>query len=204
MDALGALGFRGAPASSGTSVPSPEFNDELYDFLVTAARNGRVVTYTDAGEIVGLTMRNPYHRKRLGQLLGAISEFEADHGRPMLSSIVVNKGSKSVTGAGFHQLGEELRLRAIGEDETSFVRKQQILTFSHWANHDVATKAGHPDSGGAGWRASPFGPPHAFGQCQFETNEGQHCQNLGRYDRMGRLACSAHMRAVDPRPWTGP
>jgi hypothetical protein len=81
-------------------------------------------------------MRNPNHRRVLGQHLGAISEQEALHGRPMLSAIVVHKGSKRL-GSGFYQLGEELRLKSVGEDEDDFAEREMRLVFEYWAKDQV-------------------------------------------------------------------
>lgn len=132
--ALGRLGARPtARGGGGSTPPKPVAVDEdLVAFLVAAAREGRTVSYTDAGAVIGLSMRNPNHRRLLGQHLGAISEQEALHGRPMLSAIVVHKGSKRL-GSGFYQLGEELRLKSVGEDEDDFAERELRLTFAYWA-----------------------------------------------------------------------
>jgi hypothetical protein len=134
--ALGRLGARRVASGGGRSTP-PEpvtVDDDLVAFLVDAARQGRTVSYTEAGAVIGLSMRNPNHRRVLGQHLGAISEQEALHGRPMLSAIVVHKGSKRL-GSGFYQLGEELRLKSIGEDEDDFAERELRLVFEYWAGH---------------------------------------------------------------------
>ncbi len=115
LTSLGARRSVPSVAASAPDVPS-EIDDALYAFIVAAARNGRYVTYTEAGEIVGLTMRNPHHRRVIGQRLGAISAHEVLQGRPMLSSIVVNKDQHSKPGQGFYQEAEELHLKQVGED----------------------------------------------------------------------------------------
>jgi hypothetical protein len=137
--ALGRLGARPAAVGSGgrSMPPAPVTVDEdLVAFLVAAAKEGRTVSYTDAGAVIGLSMRNPNHRRVLGQHLGAISEQEALHGRPMLSAIVVHKGSKRL-GSGFYQLGEELRLKSVGEDEDDFAEREMRLVFEYWAKDQV-------------------------------------------------------------------
>lgn len=134
-DALARLGVASSIAGpSGTPAKAPvEMNRNLYEVLVAAARAGRTMTYSEAGEIVGLSMRNPHHRRVLGQHLGAISEFEVEHGRPMLSALVVQKGSgQKRTGTGFDQLGEELGLKRALDDEATFEGRQLDQVFTYW------------------------------------------------------------------------
>lgn len=181
---------------------TPELRNALYELLTDAARNERTVTYSDAAPIVGLTMRSPHHRKVLGQILGAISEAEVAAGRPMLSSIVVYKGAKGM-GQGFYQLGEELRHKAVGEDEGDFAKRELMRTFEHWATSwDVAsgpTRTGAPDYRTRGPQESP---PPTLGGCDFSGPTGR-CQNPGRWDRDGRLSCTTHALARSPLPFEG-
>jgi hypothetical protein len=134
-EALARLGVR-APASpqSGAGERAPVvMNQNLYELLVATARVGKTMTYTEAGEIVGLSMRNPHHRRLLGQHLGVISAFEVDRGRPMLSAVVVQKGlGQKRTGTGFDQLGEELGLKRAVEDEATFEGRQLDQVFAYW------------------------------------------------------------------------
>jgi hypothetical protein len=122
-EALGKLGIRATPPGEPKAKAPVEMNHSLRDHLVEVARAGKTMTYSDAAEILGFSMRNPHHRRLLGQHLGAISEFEVDHGRPMLSVVVVHKGEQHV-GSGFLQLGEELgRKRAVEDDQSFEVRE---------------------------------------------------------------------------------
>lgn len=205
-EALAALGARRqalAQLSSGSATPlGDEINDDLYSYLVEAAEAGRYVTYTEAGEIVGLTMRNPHHRRLIGQLLGQISTREAELGRPMLSSIVVNKDQKSKLGQGFYQLGEELRHKQVGEDPDSFAKSEAAKTFEYWRSSSTtltprASVTGAPDYKS---RGSHEDPPPALGGCEFTGATGQ-CQNPGRWDRDGHLSCTTHALARAPLPW---
>jgi hypothetical protein len=201
--ALGRLGGR----RLGTTLPTPArvppgVDDDLYAFLVAAARQQRTVSYSAAGQVVGLSMRNPHHRRLLGQLLGAISEHEARHGRPMLSSIVVHKDSKRL-GSGFYQLGEELHRKSSGEDEDAFAERELVRTFEHWAAPLSAppgpSRTGAPDYRSRGPHEDP---PPALGGCAFTGASGR-CANPGRWDRDGLLACTTHALARQPEPWTG-
>jgi len=49
---------------------------------------------------------NPQDRKEIGAILGEISEFEHNNGRPLLSAVVLSKSGEE--GDGFFKLCEEL------------------------------------------------------------------------------------------------
>jgi hypothetical protein len=200
-DALARLGGRRPPAPSSVQPKAPPpINDSLYERLVDAARARRTMTYSDAGEIIGLSMRNPHHRRLLGQVLGAISEYETQRARPMLSAVVIHKGEKSL-GSGFYQLGEEIGLKGSGEDEESFAVRELNRVFTYWSRptppDPAPTLTGAPD-----FRSHypPDGPPAPRGDCGFSTPVGR-CQNPGRWDRDGHLCCSPHALAREPVPW---
>jgi hypothetical protein len=52
-------------------------------------------------------MSEPQDRIEIGRILGEISEYEYKHNRPLLSAIVLSKGS-GVEGNGFYKLCENL------------------------------------------------------------------------------------------------
>jgi hypothetical protein len=157
------------------------------------------MTYTEAGEIIGLSMRNPHHRRLLGQYLGTISSYEVDHGRPMLSAIVIQKGEKK-PGSGFFQLGEEIGKKPAVEDDATFGLREIDRVIAYWTRprepSDEATKSGAPDYRS---REKLEEPPQAIGPCGFETDLGQPCINPGRWDRDGTLSCTTHALAHAPR-----
>lgn len=133
-EALGQLGIRATPQGEPKSKAPLPMNRLLRDRLVEVARAGKTMTYSDAAAIVDLSMRNPHHRRLLGQHLGAISEFEVDHGRPMLSVVVVHKGEQHV-GSGFLQLGEELGRKRAVEDDQSFEVRELYRVHDYWRTH---------------------------------------------------------------------
>ena len=114
------------PAASPVAIAPP-----LYDLLVATAGAGRTVTYAEAGAVVGLSMRNPHHRRLLGQQLGAISEYEIDHDRPMLSAVVIHKGERP--GSGFFQLGEEIGVKRSFESDANFADEELRRVHDYWA-----------------------------------------------------------------------
>jgi hypothetical protein len=206
-DVDAALASLGTRRSSTVTAPQghvdPDgLDDDLYTHLVEEAGHHRYVTYTEAARVVGLSMRNPHHRKVIGQLLGRISQNEALQSRPMLSSIVVSKDATDKLGSGFYQLGRELALMQKGEDERTFAKREATRTFDYWSLRvripGGPTATGAPDYRTRGPREAP---PDAIGPCGFTGSEGA-CQNPGRWDRDGILSCTTHALARKPTPWT--
>ena len=199
--ALDSLGVRPGPSGGKHSAPKApiEIKDSLYATLVDAARHRRVITYTDAAAVVDLSMRNPYHRKLIGQYLGAISEYEVDHGRPMLSALVVHKDERKL-GTGFYHLGEEIGRKGSLEDDDTFAHRELARLWAYWSQPPGSvgsTRTGAPDYR---TRYPHEDPPETLGPCEFATDLGQ-CQNPGRWDRDGYLSCTTHALARDPKPW---
>jgi hypothetical protein len=111
-------------------------NQEVRAFLIAAARERRFVYYSDVAPIAGLSMDNPHHRFTvIGALLGAISESEVLKGRPMLSSIVIQKGGGIHLGQGFANLAEQLGHKPLGSDPDEFARAEAERTFGYWQSH---------------------------------------------------------------------
>lgn len=107
-------------------------NQTLYDRLVRAAREGKLLTYGKVAPLVHLDMANPQDRKAIGELLGVISRQEHRSGRPMLSSIVVqSEGGRP--GKGFFTLAAELRLFDQADEEDAFWALEVGRTFEFWA-----------------------------------------------------------------------
>jgi hypothetical protein len=196
-DALRALGWK-PPSTPAKPAPPVEIREDLYEQLVDTARAGKTITYTEAGATIGLTMRNPHHRRLLGQHLGVISERETRHGRPMLSAVVVQKGEKR-TGTGFAQLGEDLGVKRAVEDDRTFDVRELDRVFAYWRGRSqrASSATGAPD-----YRSREPGdePPPALGACDFGTELGQ-CRNPGRWDRDGNLSCTTHARASHAEPF---
>jgi hypothetical protein len=62
---------------------------------------------------------------------------EAKDGRPMLSSVVVHKGTTTVD-PGFYQLGQDMHQVQPGETDEAFGKRQQDETFAFWSTHPEA------------------------------------------------------------------
>ena len=97
---------------------------ECYEHLISEFKpNGKEgMFYSEIGEILGLCYEDDLgqvfeinERNALAHILGLISSFEVDEGRPMLSAIVVRHNNRKC-GKGFFDLAETLH--QIKKDET--------------------------------------------------------------------------------------
>jgi hypothetical protein len=195
-EALELLGARRSSAGVTTTPNVPiQIAENLYERLVEVARTRRTLTYSEAGELVGLSMRNPNHRKLLGQQLGAISEYEVDHGRPMLSAVVIHKGERP--GTGFAQLGEDIGLKSSFDTDASFADRELFRVYAYWARPpmpQIETSTGAPDF--RTYLETDLAP-EALGTCEYKTGR-ERCLNAGLWDRDGHLCCASHALARDP------
>lgn len=85
-------------------------NEKVRTHLIEIARNGKTITYQELSDQckLGLIMRDSeFARAEIGRILGEISVFEHNNGRPLISSLVISKGD-SYQGDGFYKLCEEL------------------------------------------------------------------------------------------------
>lgn len=80
----------------------------IYNQLVELARAERLTTYSDIAPLAGLSMDVDEDRERISQLLGEIVRHEIAADRPMLTAIVVHRGSDNNPGEGFFAIATEL------------------------------------------------------------------------------------------------
>lgn len=80
----------------------------IREILIEIASKKNVITYSELiiKAKLDLDMNAPYDRGVIGRLLGSVSAFEYEEGRPMLSSVVITVSGKQ--GDGFFKLAEEL------------------------------------------------------------------------------------------------
>ncbi len=85
---------------------------------------------------LNLSMKNPHHRGLLGKILGNISQYEFEHGRPLLSSVAILQDMKKKHSDGFFKLAADLglgnwqTLKKSGFDNTEMTR-----TFNYWQHN---------------------------------------------------------------------
>jgi len=100
--------------------------------LIRAARYRGMTTYQAVADIMGLPLRGSYMGAEVGHMLGEISQDELDHGRPMLSAIVV--GARGSPGPGFFNLAREVgKLQDDSkEGEQRFWEEEKEAVYATW------------------------------------------------------------------------
>jgi hypothetical protein len=111
----------------------------VYALLIDAARHCAVVTYGEIANAAGQKEGGAKFASLIGRLFYRINEVEHAAGRPMLSSLVVNKrpdkrakSSKKGLCACARALGL-LRANASQEALDKFIAEQQRLVYETWA-----------------------------------------------------------------------
>jgi hypothetical protein len=79
----------------------------------------------------------------IGKVLGRISTFEHERGRPMLSALVVQAGSMQA-GTGFAGLGRDLGFQIQPGQERAFWRSQLDEVVRYWTNQELDAPAPTP------------------------------------------------------------
>jgi hypothetical protein len=120
-----------------------EIHQEIYERLKEVARNGDLITYSEIAPLAGLDMENQADRTRMGEILGEISTFEHQNGRPMLSSLVVLAGI-GYPGEGYFNLARHLGLHhGKGEfEDLDFFVQEVKRVHGYWSDkqeHQLGT-----------------------------------------------------------------
>ncbi len=120
------------PAEEGTEAVHPV----IYEKLKEVAKSGKTEYYTPIGKLADLDMKKPDHRRKIGQILDAISRHEHKAGRPLLSVVVVAKATDKMSNKrprkGFFDLARELNLIQAGDDEDSFFIEELNKVYEAW------------------------------------------------------------------------
>ena len=121
------------------------FERALHRALVTRARSANADAPLDAcmsyGELCAVvdpdaTSNYPMTRppfRGLNEALGHVSMYEAEHGRPLLTALVVQQDSRH-PGPGFARLGRHLGFEV--DDEDGFWRRELAEVVRFWALGD--------------------------------------------------------------------
>lgn len=113
---------------------------EIREILIEIAKRGSTITYSDLcyRAELPLNMQNRQDASYLGDIIGDISTYEFEHGRPMLSSVVLTKNGYE--GNGFFRLAEELYKMPISKQEEHLFQEKMIkLTQTYWNTHKDET-----------------------------------------------------------------
>ncbi len=95
---------------------------KLYGLLIETARHRETIAYSETGK----------SRAVVGALLDEINRHERAEGRPLLSVIVVHKGTTD-PGAGFVACARDLGRLGSADDPKAFVEAERAWVFKTWA-----------------------------------------------------------------------
>ena len=101
-------------------------HEPIYEELKRVARAQTLTTYAAIAPMADLDMSLAEDRNRIAVILDEISRHEHEHGRPMLSAVVVHgEGGEAagVPGQGFFTLARDLGLQQDEDDVTFFARE---------------------------------------------------------------------------------
>jgi hypothetical protein len=112
-------------------------HQQIYARLKEAAKNGDLIAYGEIAPLANLNMESPDDRNKIAHILGDISKYENELGRPLLSSIVVLAGI-GYPGEGFFNLARELGLHHGTKefDDLDFFTQEAKRVHAYWKNHN--------------------------------------------------------------------
>ena len=108
-------------------------NQLIYEKLTEAAKKGDIINYADVAPLANLDMSLDKDRAEIGRILGDISSYEQENGRPLISAIMIHKHDGR-PGIGFFHLAKELGLLKTGDDEDRFWNEEVKKVFAYWKN----------------------------------------------------------------------
>ncbi len=105
----------------------------IHHAIARAARRQELLTYNDLAPLVGLDLRKPEHWTQLGGILGRISRREHEHGRPLLTAIVVARLTGMPTGR-FFTTAREFGVYAgtTDDDDRHFFSAEVDRVYAAW------------------------------------------------------------------------
>lgn len=112
----------------------------IREYLIEIAKKNEYTVYSELCDEIWnrcgtkLDMSIPEHRGRIGSMLGHISRYENEEGRPMLSALVITE-STGKPGSGFYKLAEDLGLYTDSMDEKEFSDAEGDRAVAFWQSH---------------------------------------------------------------------
>lgn len=101
-----------------------------YGILINAAKHSGLATYQEIAQACGLPTVGAYMGSTVGNILGAISQNELEHGRPFLSAIAVGVSGKP--GPGFFDWARELNAAREEQSEQFFFSQERKKIYEEW------------------------------------------------------------------------
>ena len=102
---------------------------DIREKLIKVAKDKKTICYSELGVEFGISTRH------VGKVVGEISLFESQQGRPLLSALVVLK-NRGMPSEGFWKgpSYEQARKRGIGKED--FWESELKKAYDYWQRHD--------------------------------------------------------------------
>lgn len=110
--------------------------EQLRQRLIDTARRQNVMHYGPAADMLGITADRLDHCPELAQALDEVSTFEHEHGRPLLSVVVVRQ-EDSRPGAGFFKMATRNGIQTAGQDDDDFLVAELRRVHAYWQAHQA-------------------------------------------------------------------
>ncbi len=104
----------------------------IYEELKRVAKLQETTTYSDIAPLASLDMADPADRDAISLLLGQISTYERQQGRPMLTAIVIHR-EDNIPGPGFFELARHLGRLREGDDKLAFFCHEVASVHQTWS-----------------------------------------------------------------------
>ena len=101
-----------------------------YGILINAAKHSGLATYQEIAQTCGIPTAGSYMGSVLGEILGAISKNEIEHGRPFLSALAVGVNGKP--GSGLMNWAKELNAANENQNEEDFFSQEREKIYKEW------------------------------------------------------------------------
>ena len=108
---------------------------KVYYKLIRTAQKRGTIYYGDVAKIMKLPTRGEYMSNETGWILGEISEWEHNEGRPLLSAVVIRKDI-GMPGDGFFRLARQLG-KFQGQGEQDFWHNELRDVYNMWSKNSV-------------------------------------------------------------------
>ena len=106
-------------------------NTAIHNKLMEVARLQSTITYSELGFLVDLDVNVGSDRAEMGRILGEVSRYEHEAGRPLLSAVVTRKDGEP--GKGFYALARELGMIAPRASRIAFWSQELKKVYDHWS-----------------------------------------------------------------------
>jgi hypothetical protein len=108
-------------------------NEIIYTRLTEAAKERKLVNYSDLSSAIGLSLMDASGLHALNKLLEEIADHELENGRPLLAAIIVNENT-NMPGAGlFNYAKRKGLMKPKDKDNLSFFLLESKRVHDHWS-----------------------------------------------------------------------